>query len=171
MTTDTTIDVTVSAMIGDHILSSAAWMNGSTLSGMDLYDTCIIFLQSTESKSIIAVPCVRVLAQSCSLAPPRHDIETTIAPHFVPKGSSNVGYGVWWCWIPCGKSLWLQIRSDDMKMLGQRKAEVMTDAEVTWKLQVGDLNISLTRAEEVREVAGLSMQTGQFLLQFFGLGT
>jgi hypothetical protein len=166
-TTGATTDVTISAVVGDHILASAAWMHGSTLSGMDLYDTCIIFLQSTILNSVIAVPSVRVLAQSRSAVPPTHDIETTVVPHFVPKGSS-VGYDAWWCWIPCGKGLWLQLHSDDMKMLGRRKAEVMTDMEVTRKLQVGDLNISLTRVEEVREVVGLSMQTGQLLLQFFG---
>jgi hypothetical protein len=54
-----------------------------------------------------------------------------------------------------------------MKILGEQKAEVVTDAQVSRKLQLGDLNISLTKAQDLNQITDLSMDAGQLLLQFF----
>jgi len=164
--TEATVNVTVAAVVGDQILASASWMHGFGLSGMDLYDSCVVFLQ-TES-STIAVPSARVLSQSHSPIVMKNDIEKIVTPRFLPRSTPNTGHGlIWWYWIPCGSGRWLQLQSVDMRILGQRKADVVTDAQVTRKLQVGDLNVSLTKVEDVKQITGLSMQAGQVLLQFF----
>jgi len=164
--TEAVINVTVVAVVGDPILTSAAWMHGTALNGMDLYDSCIIFLRTKAS--VFAVPSARVLSQSYPAAPPKRDIENPVMHRFVPRSSPNTRHPLcWWYWIPCGDGLWLQLQSEDMKILGERKAEIVTNAQITRKLQVGDLNISLTKVENVKHITDLSMQVGQILLQFF----
>jgi hypothetical protein len=59
------------------------------------------------------------------------------------------------------------MHSDDMRFLGMRQAEVIDDAQLTMDLQVGNLNISLDKVEDVKQIAALSMEAGQLLLQFF----
>jgi hypothetical protein len=161
-----TINVTVMAVVGDHVLTSAAWMHGSALNGMDLYDSCIVFLQTKSF--LLAVPSVRVLSQADSVEPPKCDIENPVMPRFIPRRTHNTRRQIsWWYWIPCGDNLWIQLQSKNMKILGERKGEVMTDAQITGKLQAGNLNISLARVEDVKQIRDLSMQAGQILMQFF----
>jgi hypothetical protein len=154
------------AVVGDLILTSAAWMHGTALNGMDLYDSCIVFLGTKAS--VFAVPSARVLSQSYPAVPPKRDIESPVVRRFVPRSSPNTRHHLcWWYWIPCGDGLWLQLQSEDMKILGERKAEIVTNAQITRKLQVENLNISLTKVEDVKHITDLSMQVGQILLQFF----
>ncbi|KIM77047.1 hypothetical protein PILCRDRAFT_631482 [Piloderma croceum F 1598] len=141
-------------------------MHGSMFNGMDLYDSCIVFLRTKAS--VLAVPSARVLSQSYPAVPPKRDIESPAVRRFVPRSSPNTRHHIcWWYWIPCGDGLWLQLQSEDTKILGERKAEIVTDAQITGKLQLGDLNVSLTRVEDVKQITDLSMQAGQILLQFF----
>lgn len=160
------VNVTVVAVVGDHILTSAAWMHGSALTGVDLYDCCLVFLQTKSST--IAVPATRVLSETISAVPFKHDVENIVRPRFIPRSAPNTGQGlIWWYWVPCESGCWLQLQSDNMKILGQRKAEVVTDKQVTQVLQAGHLNISLEKVEDVKQVTNLSLQAGHVLLQFF----
>lgn len=161
-----TFEVSVVAVIGDPILASAAWMYGSSLNGMDLYDSCIVLFK-TES-SVIAVPSARVLSQHSPVVFSKSDIERTIPPRFIPKSAPNSGHDIsWWYWIPCGNSRWLQMCSEDMKFLGTRKAEVTDDSQLTKTLQAGNLNISLNKVTDIEQIVTFSMQAGQALLHFF----
>ncbi|KAF8580701.1 hypothetical protein K439DRAFT_1619637 [Ramaria rubella] len=142
---ETTIEVSIVGIVGDPILTSAAWMQGSKLNGMDLYDSCIIFFEA--GSCIVAIPSARVLSQRTTTS--KQDIERTFPPRFPPKSSPNSGHDItWWHWVPCGNDRWLQIESVDMKLLGKRQATVTSDAQVTKRLQLGDLNIALTKVED-----------------------
>lgn len=39
------VEITVTAIVGDTLLSSACWMFGSKLTGMDLYDSCVVIVK------------------------------------------------------------------------------------------------------------------------------
>ena len=161
--TESTVGISVLAVIGDHILASAAWIYGSPLNGMDLYDSCIVFLK-TES-SYIAIPAARVLSQNTATTSVKYDVERSFTPRFLPRSSPNTGHDlVWWYWVPCGGNKWLQFHSEDLAISGERSAEIMTDVQITNKLQIGDLNISLTKAEDLEDICNLSMQSSRTLL-------
>jgi len=171
--TETLTEVNVLGVVGDVVLSSAAWITGSTLTGMDLYDSCIVVLSlssppGSHATKTFAIPSARVLSGPTSYM--TYDIESSTASQFVPKGTSNLGYKLtWWYWIPCTQGTWLQIRSDDaMGILGRRKVEVLTDEELTRKLAMGNLNISFAHAQEVKEAVNLS-RSGRDILAGLGV--
>ena len=158
------VNISITSVVGDTVLASATWVVGcSKLRGIDLYDTCIVFINSCGRN--FAIPSTRVQA---NIVPgeSRHNIENVPVFPVRPRGAGNIGVGLsWWYWIPCGDGVWLQTYTDNMKILGKREAQVVTDEQVTQRLSVGDLQISLTNVEGVREATTLAMQTAHTLLQ------
>ena len=165
-------DLSVVAIVGDTLLSSAAWVLGSKFTGLQLYDSCIIILDVRGST--VAIPCARVLSDKPL---PESDIEAGskpqfpqkgVEPRFPPKGGQNRGQDIsWWYWIPCRENLWLQTHSTDMKFLGKRTADVLSDEQVTKKLLSGDLFIGMSEVAHVKEAVQNSVvacQTLQTLL-------
>jgi hypothetical protein len=61
------IEIDINAVIGDPILSSAAWIAGTHLTPTDLYDCCIVSFRICTRKhdalpQVITIPCARVLS-------------------------------------------------------------------------------------------------------------
>lgn len=165
MTGTTSIDLRITAIIGDTALSSVSWLHGSTMTGMDLYDTCVLFLQ--DGPNSYAIPTVRVLAGASLIKAP--DVETgEVMGMKIPKGAWNIGYGIeWWYWIPCGRDgPWLVTHSEQMKTLGMRKAEFMTSAQVTRRLGFNDLQISLSHVDEIEATRKLAEKAAEILKSF-----
>lgn len=158
-----TVDLSISAVVGDTLLSSAAWMLGSKLSGMDLYDSCVVAL-TVDGKSA-AIPSARVLSEPPIERP--SDLELGTEVQFVPRGSSNTGRSpVWWYWIPCGSDRWLQVHTEQRKFLGKRKATVVSDEHITQKLAIGDLYVSIKHVDEVKDIVRHSKMGCDVLLHF-----
>ena len=173
-----TIEVEIVAVIGDTVLSSASWMLGSTVTAMDLYDSCIVVLSlppSASSSSIpglysshqtIAIPAVRVLSGLPAQEVVYADKEKW-TPAFVPRGDGSRYAGIsrtWWYWIPCDSKRWLQIRGADLRVLGKRTAKVLGGEQVTALLRAGNLNISLEHVKDVEEIVRLSQKATESLL-------
>lgn len=59
---------------------------------------------------------------------------------------------VWLYWIPCGDDKWLQVLTTDMKFLGPRTATIVTNAQVTHKLKGGELLVSISEVDHVKEI-------------------
>lgn len=143
------IQINVAEIIGDTTLSSACWILGSKLTGMDLYDSCILILNVNGNK--IAVPSARVLTDKAAL--PKADTEAAIGPVFPLRGNSNTGRDIlWFYWIPCGDDRWLQVSTTDMKFIGTRMASIVSDAQVTQKLAGGELLVSISEVAHVKEI-------------------
>ncbi len=148
-----TIEIGVVEIIGDTALSSACWLFGSNLTGMELYDSCVLILNVNSNK--IAVPSARVLTDKAAL--PKVDAEAAIGPVFPLRGNSNTGRDIlWFYWIPCGDDRWLQVSTNDMKFLGTRMATVVSDAQVTQKLAGGELLVSISEVNHVKEIVQYS---------------
>jgi hypothetical protein len=75
------VTVVVHGMLGDTILSSATWLVGSTLSGMDVYDCVVVVLE--VAGAVIAVPAVRVLTGTSLMAEIAKAMDD---PEIVPSG-------------------------------------------------------------------------------------
>ncbi|KAJ9664935.1 hypothetical protein H2201_004987 [Coniosporium apollinis] len=154
-----TIDIV--AVIGDTVLSSIAWLQGHPLTGMDLYDSCIVAL-SCSGRTLL-VPSARVLSGPPKDAAPK-DIETSVAPNFAPRGGSNDGVNISWVyWIPCTENRWLYFRTHKTNVRGVRKATLLTGQQVTAKLAVGDLYVSLTSVVDVEDIVLKSRTAAKIL--------
>lgn len=151
------IDVHITTVIGDTVLSSAVWiMDGvGRESPMDLYDACVVVFQLTEhSKTVsIPIPAHRVLSAATLMYP---DPQSSESPRFIPRGHQGRDHHTWIYWIPCESGEWLQIKSNDLKILGARKATILGDEDVTEILAAGNLNISLTHVDDVKAGVKLS---------------
>jgi len=160
------IEIEITATIGDTVLSSAMWMVGSDMSPMDMYDCCLVFFSfppppSPSSRSLglpparstFAIPAARVAYDIGESNRP--DTEKHI-PLFVPRGTSTGYVQAWLYWIPCGPNRWLQVQSKNMTVLGRCTAEVLDDEQLSALLGAGALNISLTHTKEVKEIVELS---------------
>ncbi len=161
-------DVLVEAVFGDTLLSSLSWIGGLGLTGMDLYDSCLVALR--VSGQLILVPSVRVLSGKAPSMIPK-DIEESTAPVFVDKGGSNDGTNLAWVyWIPCGDSSWLTFSTgytetygQAMPVVGRRTMKVSSDAAVDELLKSGSLAIGLTEVSEVKQAQKQSAVVGKFL--------
>ena len=143
------VEINIVAVIGDTTLSSACWMFGSKLTGMDLYDSCVLVLN--VNGNVIAVPSARVLTDKAAL--PKSDAEAAIGSLFPLRGNSNTGRDIlWFYWIPCGDDKWIQVSTTDMKFLGTRMTTVVSDAQVTNKLAGGELLVSISEVGHVKEI-------------------
>lgn len=160
------IDVTITAILGDTLLSSASWFLGTGPTSVELYDSCLIELVHGQGQSYL-IPCARVLSGPPKGSGPK-DAETSIIPNFAPRGGSNDPANImWWCWIPCPEGRWLQLRSEGASFLGKRRAVVLSGREVTRKLQVGDLYVSLTSVVDVEDVVKKSGEGYECLRELF----
>ncbi|KAJ9649451.1 hypothetical protein H2199_000226 [Coniosporium tulheliwenetii] len=161
-----TIDIV--AVIGDTVLSSIAWLQGHPLTGMDLYDSCIVAL-SCSGRTLL-VPSARVLSGPPKDAAPK-DIETSVAPNFAPRGGSNDGVNISWVyWIPCTENRWLYFRTHKTNVRGVRKATLLTGQQVTAKLAVGDLYVSLTSVVDVEDIVLKSRTAAKILRNMLASG-
>ncbi|CAF9934422.1 hypothetical protein IMSHALPRED_009712 [Imshaugia aleurites] len=143
------VAINVVEIIGDTTLSSACWMFGSKLTGMELYDSCVLILD--VNGHTIAVPSARVLTDKAAM--PKLDAEVAIGPVFPLRGNSNTGRDIcWFYWIPYGNDKWLQLSTTDMKFLGARTASIVSDAQVTQKLAGGELLVSISEVDHVKEI-------------------
>jgi hypothetical protein len=71
------VDMVTLGIIGDTTLASAAWIQGASLGGMDLYDSCLLFLEINGA--VRALPATRVEADS--------------VPSKIPKATHRLGTG------------------------------------------------------------------------------
>jgi hypothetical protein len=55
-----TVAVSVTGIIEDTLLGSAAWIFGSKKGGFDFYDSCVIILDTADGK--LAIPAARALS-------------------------------------------------------------------------------------------------------------
>ncbi|KAI0293864.1 hypothetical protein B0F90DRAFT_1821759 [Multifurca ochricompacta] len=165
------IEIEITAVIGDSVLSSAMWMVGSDVSPMDMYDSCLVFLSfpsplspSSPSSlgprlapSTFAIPAARV---GCSMGDVNRPDKEESTPVFAPRGTCarRSEYTHTRCyWIPCGPNRWLQIQSKNlMAVSGRCTAEVLDDGQLSALLGAGTLNISLTHVKDVKEVVEFS---------------
>ena len=142
------ITLFISAVIGNTLLSSAYFIAGTENAILDLYDTWVVTVKIKETE--IAIPAARIL-----LAPPpprsTGDVETAFELLMAPKGSSNQGkpYLSWWCWIPCGEDTWLEVRTTNMQILGERQGKVSSSEQVTKHLASGDFYISFSEVSQL----------------------
>ena len=163
------IEIVITAVVGDTVLSSAMWMVGSDVSPMDMYDCCLVFFSfplpspSPSSRSLAPPPAPATFAIPAARV--AHDIgefnrpdTENYTPVFVPRGTGSYPAYVqaWLYWIPCGPNRWLQIRGKDMIVSGRCMAEVLDDRQLSALLGAGNLNISLKHAKEVKEAVELS---------------
>jgi hypothetical protein len=182
-----TIDIKVHAMIGDTLMSSVAWFCGSKHTPIELYDTSILFLEvpsdyaGDEKQRLLAIPVVRVVSSIPSHNPQLQDVESvgrdTLDEEMCfssPKGSNNKGIHdiMWVTFIPCGGGRWIEAMAIDMKMLwgSPRSSKVMTNEELTERLESGYWNISLEKAEMVYDTLILSRKTAETVVELFGAG-
>ncbi|KAL9603039.1 MAG: hypothetical protein Q9219_001403 [cf. Caloplaca sp. 3 TL-2023] len=157
----------VSAVVGDTMLSSASFITGRKFAPLDQYDTCVVIIKTKDGE--IAVPSARVVTGT----PPwvlSKDVETGMERTLPPKGTANRGKFdlTWWYWIPCEGDLWLQLHTTNMQILGERRAKIMTGAEVTKHLTSGELHISLSEVGHIEETvmnARLGFDAVQSLLR------
>ncbi|KAI0296915.1 hypothetical protein B0F90DRAFT_1669651 [Multifurca ochricompacta] len=146
------IEIEITAMIGDSVLSSALWMVGSDKSPMDMYDSCVVFLSFPPSlpspsspslgpplaPSTFAIPAARVGRSMGDVNTPDTEKST---PVFAPRGTCarcSEYTHTWWYWIPCGPNRWLQIQSKNlMAVSGRCTAEVLDDGQLSALLGAG----------------------------------
>ena len=157
------IEINVEEIIGDTALSSACWMFGSKLTGMQLYDSCVLILR--VNSETFAIPSARVLTDKAAL--PKVDVEAAKGPLFPLRGNSNTGRDIlWFYWIPCGDDRWLQVSTTDMKFLGTRTASIVSDVQVTQKLASGELLVSISEVDHVKEIVQCSKTSFDILQKF-----
>ncbi|PPQ98315.1 hypothetical protein CVT26_013634 [Gymnopilus dilepis] len=167
------IQLDVAAVVGDITLSSTAWILGSSLSTMDLYDSCVIVLRlppsQNQSQRYISIPAARVMS---SRATPLTDADALeiAEPLFVPRtmaSGAEVTEREWIYWIPCHTGHWLQLKSRKLSFLGKQMADVMSDEELTTLLSAGTLHISLESSLEVKEIVNHSRKATELLVSVF----
>lgn len=150
------------SVVGDTLLTSAAWLKGSKTTGMELYDSCIVTVGIAET--VISTPAVRVL---CGLKTGNIDIESMGYSPNSPRGSGNSGQESvqWRYWIPCSDGRWLQACSQGLLIIGDRQVELLTDEELYQGLLLGGWSISLRTVEEVKGVLPFSRDAGELFLE------
>lgn len=168
---DSTIEISIKAVIGDTTLSSAAWIAGSNLTPMELYDSCVVvFDTKTKSNSssninlppassLIAVPAVRVLSGRLIGSSLPADPEKAGTPHVKPKGTLSTGYiSAWRYWIPLDTGRWVCLNTPEgsLDIRNRQVGCLMSDAEVTEQLATGRFNIGLTSVEDVKVALEMS---------------
>lgn len=160
----TTVKVEIQAVIGDTFLSSLAWVVGSSLTSMDLYDSCLEVLE-VDGETVI-IPSARVLSGHIKeIREPRINVEEGATGNFVEKGGPNDAVDIGWVFrIPIGIETWLYFVGD-LKVLGTQRMEVVTSAEISRRLGTGNLFVSLAGVKDVEEVVKKSNMVGRLLAE------
>ena len=130
------------------------------MSSMDLYDTSLVVTKLADRTFII--PSARVLSP-----PPKprtgKGAESDAVPGFYPKGGTNDGRSVAWVfWIPAGVDRWLFL-SPGLNFVGKLNDTVLSDTEVSRRLAIGNLYISLRDVGEIKEIISSSAMVGEAL--------
>ncbi|KAI4941640.1 hypothetical protein J4E91_010671 [Alternaria rosae] len=162
------LNITVVAVIGDTLLSSVAWLMGSPLTGMDLYDSCILAVRVSGTTQLI--PSCRVLSGRIT-SEQVPDPETTLPSNFRPKGAANEGHNISWrYWIPCDEKKWLWYSTpwatttkDDLGITGTKKMTVTTGDDITKELLSGTLQISMSDVQAVEDAIAQSAKAATIL--------
>jgi hypothetical protein len=125
---------------------------------MDMYDSVLVIIEL--SNNLFAVPAVRVLSGTSlqgQITKAMADPENRTPRYRYTKGLPNAGYGIFWAyWIPCAGGRWLYLQSEDMKTLGRRQGMMVTDAEISSRLNEADMNVSFSTADDVKDALKLS---------------
>lgn len=164
-----TMELTVAAVLGDTLLGSVAWLMGSSMTGMDLYDSCILVLRFPNEKTLL-VPACRVLSGRIEQEH-NADPESTMPSGFMPKGVSNTGNDIsWWYWIPCGDDKWLHYHTpwttparQQLGIAGKRDMIVVSGKDITEMLGRGELLISMNSVGDVENVIKQSVAAAAIL--------
>lgn len=157
-----TAEVELKAVIGDTLLSSMAWLVGSPYTSMDLYDCCLVVIE--VGNRTVMIPSVRVLSGHVKeVRQPRVDPERGVVGEHTPKGVANDGVDIGWVfWIPLDGDRWLYFVGD-LDFLGKQRMEVLSSVDVTKRLGVADLFVSLRDVRDVEDVLKKSRFVGQLL--------
>ncbi|KAL1878272.1 hypothetical protein Daus18300_002190 [Diaporthe australafricana] len=145
-----TVTVEILAVAGDTVLSSLSWVYGCGLVNLDLYDSCVVIFRI--SGKIFVVPSGRVLSGNAANAKYQlQDAEAGFEPTFIPisgpcRGTNNA----WAYWIPIGPNRWLHFIPDDLNFLGQQQAEILSDKEVTRRVALGTLWVSIEHVDDIK---------------------
>ena len=161
-----TVDASVVAVIGDTVLSSISWIMGYPLTGIELYDCCILALQ--DSGGTVLIPAARILAGRLG-EDVKTDIEATVTDITREKGVSNSGANVSWVyWIPSSGDWWLSFSTAwttatdrTMSVIGKRVMTVTSSSEISDKLKTGKLLVSLESVAEVEDTVRKSTIAAQ----------
>jgi hypothetical protein len=158
------VDINVLAVVGDTMLASIACIHGCNMSGRDLYDSCLVIFQI--NKQVFLVPAARVLSGNVGQVKksPAH-AKAGAAPRFIPilgpcRGEDNG----WVYWIPLDSDRWLYAVCG-LHFVGEHRAEVLDSKEVTRRLMLGNLWVSLTNVDEVKDCVEKSAVVGRILMK------
>jgi hypothetical protein len=95
---------------------------------------------------------------------PSKDTEAGVAPRFIPKlGPCRGEDNGWVYWIPLDEGRWLYIGCD-LNSVGDHHALVISNAELTRRLELGDLWVSITHADDVKQFVDRSVIVGKIIL-------
>lgn len=157
-----TASVEIKAVIGDTLLSSIAWLLGSPYTSMDLYDCCLVAI-GVAGRTVM-IPSVRVLSGHVSkVREPRTDPEAGIVGEHTPKAVGNDGTNTGWVfWIPLDVHRWLYFVGD-LDFIGKQSMEVLSSDEVSKRLGLADLFVSLRGVQDVKDALEKSRVVGQLL--------
>ena len=157
-----TTEVEVKGVIGDTLLASIAWIVGSPHTSMDLYDCCLVSLR--VGSRIVLIPSVRVLSGHVNeVRQSRGDLEAGIVGEHTPQGVVNDGVGIGWVfWVPLDARRWMYLVAD-LNFLGRQRMEVLTPEEVSRRLALGNLFVSLRDVKDVENTLEKSRAVGQLL--------
>jgi hypothetical protein len=159
-TNDASVQIVVQGVIGDTMLSSVSWTFGSKKGGFDFYDTCIVILKLKEMTITIPAARVRPGVKSTSTPDPEQGDELERPP----RGSSHIMAGTAWAyWIPAGNDRWLYFLTKERNVKGERTATVLSDEQVTERLEARELFVSLRHVNEVKEIVESSTYACQYL--------
>lgn len=165
-----TTEVEIKAVIGDTLLSSMGWLVGSPYTSMDLYDCCLVVIG--VGNRTVMIPSVRVLSGHVKeVRQPRADPESGVVGEHTPKGVANDGVDIGWVfWIPLDADRWLYFVGD-LEFLGKQRMEVLSSVDVTKRLGVADLFVSLRDVQDVENVLKKSRFVGQLLTELLSDST
>ncbi|OQE13778.1 hypothetical protein PENFLA_c043G03666 [Penicillium flavigenum] len=153
-------EINVKAVMGDTVLSSACWIYSSKLTGLQLYDSCIVVIDIRNST--VAIPAARVLTSTGE-----HPGNDTAIKH-PPRGGPNWGPDMvlWVYWIPCSDGRWLEVRSKHLRIIGKQKLIFVTDNDVTERFTSGFAKVDHTDVSGIKGAVDLSNSAAHILCEF-----
>jgi hypothetical protein len=162
------IDIKILAVIGDTFLASAAWIQKSNLTPMDLYDSVIFQVQISSTKRL--VPAARALGRVRSIID-ASSVEKASESKIIQKGAGNDGKTVcWMVWIPLAENRWAYFRSsaEDVTLFNKEIHVTVIDGEdVTRKIDYGSLGISFQSLRDVQDAVDKAVIAGNAVQELF----